>query len=193
MKTRKSTEVTSIRKKLMAAVAMLLVACIMTVSSTYAWFTLSTAPEVKGITTTVGANGNLEIALGEYDTIYGEADPDSDIGDSLDELIERNLTWGNLIDLSDESYGLGNIVLYPTRLNANGTKLSFLSPLKYPQYGADGRITELKTGTLLGKYEQGIGFTGKANPDTAGVSAIGCFLQHLCQKRGHHRHQRVRR
>ncbi|MBQ6829818.1 MAG: hypothetical protein IJO59_01690 [Clostridia bacterium] len=173
MKTRKSTEVTSIRKKLMAAVAMLLVACIMTVSSTYAWFTLSTAPEVKGITTTVGANGNLEIALGEYDTIYGEADPDSDIGDSLDELIERNLTWGNLIDLSDESYGLGNIVLYPTRLNANGTKLSFLSPLKYPQYGADGRITELKTGTLLGKYEQGIGFTGKANPDTAGVSAIG--------------------
>ena len=62
MNTQHSNEMKSIRKKLLAAIAMLLVAVIMTVSSTYAWFTLSTAPEVKGITTTVGANGNLEIA-----------------------------------------------------------------------------------------------------------------------------------
>ena len=52
-----------IKSKLMAAVAMLLVSSIMMVSTTYAWFTLSTAPEVTGITTSVGANGNLEIAL----------------------------------------------------------------------------------------------------------------------------------
>ena len=58
-----NSDVKSIRKKLMAAVAMLLVACIMVVSSSYAWFTLSTAPEVTGIQTSVGANGNLEIAL----------------------------------------------------------------------------------------------------------------------------------
>ena len=53
----------NIKNKLIAAIAMLLVSSIMMVSSTYAWFTLSTAPEVQGITTTVGANGNLEIAL----------------------------------------------------------------------------------------------------------------------------------
>ena len=58
-----------IQKKLSAAILMLLVSSIMMVSSTYAWFTLSTAPEVKGIQATIGGNGNLEIALGysEYD------------------------------------------------------------------------------------------------------------------------------
>ena len=164
----------SIRKKLLAAVAMLLVACIMTVSSTYAWFTLSTAPEVKGIATKVGANGNLEIALGTYGTIYGTAPVESNIGDSNQSATVKNLTWGNLIDLTDSSYGLGNIVLYPSRLNANGTSLQYLSPLKYPAYGADGRITELKTGTMLGKYGATGGFTGLPTPnDYAGVNAIG--------------------
>ena len=57
------------KSKLMAAVCMLLVSSIMMVSSTYAWFTLSTAPEVTGITTQVGANGNLEMALLPSDAI----------------------------------------------------------------------------------------------------------------------------
>ena len=48
-KTSKQSQMDSIKKKLMAATAMLLVAAIMTVSSTYAWFTLSTAPEVSFI------------------------------------------------------------------------------------------------------------------------------------------------
>ena len=63
MNKQQSKKMASLRKKLFAAIAMLLVACIMAVSSTYAWFTLSTAPEVKGISTTIGANGNLEMAL----------------------------------------------------------------------------------------------------------------------------------
>ena len=53
MNKQQTQQMFSIRKKLLAAVAMLLVACIMTVSSTYAWFTLSPAPEVKGIATKV--------------------------------------------------------------------------------------------------------------------------------------------
>ena len=52
-----------IKSKLIAAICMLLVSSIMMVSTTYAWFTLSTAPEVTGINTSVGANGNLEMAL----------------------------------------------------------------------------------------------------------------------------------
>ena len=55
-----------LKSKLLAAVAMLLVSSMMMVTSTYAWFTLSTAPEVTGITTAVGANGNLEMALLPY-------------------------------------------------------------------------------------------------------------------------------
>ena len=53
-----------VKKKLMGAVCMLLVASIMMVSSTYAWFTLSTAPEITGISTSVGANGNRTLGSG---------------------------------------------------------------------------------------------------------------------------------
>lgn len=178
MKKQKSNEMTSIRKKLLAAVAMLLVACVMTVSSTYAWFTLSTAPEVKGITTTVGANGNLEIALGTYDTVYGSSTPSAAVGDSAyaaeKDFYTANITWGNLIDLSDARYGLGEIKLYPTRLNATSAGLSSMSPLKYAMYGPDGRVTELNSGTLLGKWDETTsGFLAKNPIAHAGVSAIG--------------------
>lgn len=184
MKKAKSTEMTSIRKKLLAAVAMLLVACVMTVSSTYAWFTLSTAPEVKGITTTVGANGNLEMALGKYDadvlldTVYGKGIPSAAVADSAyatgKSFLTANTTWGNLVDLSDESYGLGAIKLYPTRLNANGTTLNSVSPLKYAQYGSDGRVTDLAT-ALKGMYDNADtkNFIYDSTINPAGVSGIG--------------------
>ncbi|MBR5187258.1 MAG: hypothetical protein IKW18_02195, partial [Clostridia bacterium] len=84
----------SIRSKLLAAIAMLLVASFMVVSSTYAWFTLSTAPEVTGITTQIGANGNLEIALNTTNT-----EPGNYIGGATDNTVDRNTTWGNIVDL----------------------------------------------------------------------------------------------
>ena len=49
----------SMRRKLYSALSMLLVSGIMMVTSSYAWFVMSTAPEVKGIQTQVGANGAL--------------------------------------------------------------------------------------------------------------------------------------
>ena len=52
-----------IAKKLMAAIAMLLVAAVLMGVTTYAWISISTAPEVRKIKTTVGGNGYLEIAL----------------------------------------------------------------------------------------------------------------------------------
>lgn len=176
----KQSTMQSARKKLVAATAMLLVACIMTISSTYAWFTLSTAPEVKGITTNVGANGNLEIALGTYDTVYGNSEPASNEGSSIDatgNATVSNLTWGNLIDLSDASYGLGDIVLYPSRLNATitdgkGYIAHRFSPLAYAIYGSDGRVMNLSANTLLGKYNN-TGFMALETPTYAGVNAIG--------------------
>ena len=175
MKKAKSTEMTSIRKKLLAAVAMLLVACVMTVSSTYAWFTLSTAPEVKGITTTVGANGNLEIALGTYDTVYNNGVPVSGVGTSMDKADvtaqQANITWGNLVDLS-EGYGLDLVNLFPTRLNVGADgKIVNTAPLKYANYGSDGRVLELKE-TLKGYFENAGFFFDEAAP-SAGVSGIG--------------------
>ncbi|MBR7098424.1 MAG: hypothetical protein IKC59_03330, partial [Clostridia bacterium] len=75
---------------------MLLVASFMVVSSSYAWFTLSTAPEVKGIQTSVGSNGNLEIAL-----YTGQETITSSVGDGAENKTDKYETWGNLINLSD--------------------------------------------------------------------------------------------
>lgn len=117
-----NSEYRSIRKKLMAAIAMVLVASIMVVSSSYAWFTLSTAPEVKGITTSVGSNGNLEMALrtvSDVNTIQTST--------GVTDTYEANAYWGNLVDLDykkDNSnvYGMDIVSLAPARLNAEFDK-----------------------------------------------------------------------
>ena len=135
----------NIKNKLIAAIAMLLVSSIMMVSTTYAWFTLSTAPEVQGITTTVGANGNLEIALAHptgSNSLIG-----SDVGDANLGWLSKNLTWGNLLDLEDAGYSLNELTLLPSRLNiidGDGIRDTLNgSPLMIPVYGADGRISTL--------------------------------------------------
>ena len=179
MNKQQSKKMASLRKKLFAAIAMLLVACIMAVSSTYAWFTLSTAPEVKGISTTVGANGNLEMALGTYDTVFGSTDPSAYVGSSIDvtnDWLATNITWGNLVDLSD-GYGLDKITLYPARLNSNtGALVNRQSPLMFPKYGADGRVSELDTNTLVGAYDAvsgGFVYTPGDGNQSVGVSGVG--------------------
>lgn len=150
---KKPNFLSSIRAKLFSAVAMLLVAVIMVVSSTYAWFTLSTAPEVTGITTAIGANGSLEMALLPAD---GEARnvPNTTAGDSVKSVAERNRTWGNLVDMSDVSYGMDKIVLLPSELNYAEGSTTVLNAilLKTPLYGSDGRISELKANTTIGNY-----------------------------------------
>ncbi len=179
MNKQQSKKMASLRKKLFAAIAMLLVACIMAVSSTYAWFTLSTAPEVKGISTTIGANGNLEMALGTYDTVFGITDPSAYVGSSIDvtnDWLATNITWGNLVDLSD-GYGLDKITLYPARLNSDaGALVNRQSPLKFPKYGADGRVSELNDNTLVGAYDSvsgGFVYTPGDGNQSVGVSGVG--------------------
>ncbi|MBQ3724036.1 MAG: hypothetical protein II904_00795, partial [Oscillospiraceae bacterium] len=163
-----------VRKKLMGAVAMLLVASIMVVSSTYAWFTLSTAPEITGISTSVGANGNLEIALLNSDTAGDLTSITSAVGDSADAtgrtVKEANVTWGNLVDLSDSSYGTGSFVLNPARLNANADTqtLDATNILLTAKYGNDGRVSELAANTVSGTYS-----TEKASFVDSGVGVRG--------------------
>ena len=145
-----------VKKKLMGAVCMLLVASIMMVSSTYAWFTLSTAPEITGISTSVGANGNLEMALLPTTGNLGEIT--SGVGDSKDtagqSVVDANVTWGNLVNLSDASYGASNFVLNPARLNIdNAGKVATNSILMTAKYGTDGRVTELAANTVDGTYD----------------------------------------
>ncbi len=144
----------STRKKLTAAIAMLLIAALMVVTATYAWFTLSTSPEVTGITTTVGANGNLEIALGSTENWGDPSLITSAVGDSNLATILKNVTWGNIVDLSAADYHLNDIILNPARLNIAGGKIG-ASPLLTPTYGNDGRVADLVANTVSGIFSEG--------------------------------------
>ena len=96
---------------------------------------------------------------------------------------EANLTWGNLVDLSDSSYGLEKIILNPAALNlktvdnTKALKLSgqmiqggLTSPLVAPNYGADGRVINVQKNTTVGKYN---GNKFEEALTGAGVRAIG--------------------
>ncbi len=165
-----------VKKKLMGAICMLLVASIMVVSSTYAWFTLSTAPEITGISTSVGANGNLEMALLNSESF---ANPDtvikSEVGDSTKDVKLKNLTWGNLVDLST-GYGLDKIKLMPAALNINGAAGAFTvtqdNLLATPTYGTDGRVADLSGKTYTAKYD-GTNWAYSESDFGYGVRAIG--------------------
>lgn len=165
-----------IRNKLMAAVSMLMVSAIMLVSTTYAWFTLSTAPEVTGITTNVGANGNLEMMLLDESSYASQEENlgvESRVGDSstIQGVVAANKTWGNLVDLSDSTYGLDGIVLTPAKLTLDkDTGTVGTSMLYAPSYGTDGRVISVNTATYFGKRS---GTQWIYDTNTAGVRAIG--------------------
>ena len=168
-----------VKKKLMGAVCMLLVASIMVVSSTYAWFTLSTAPEITGISTSVGANGNLEMALLTTGT-FESLDIKSAVGNSMDtaekNITAANITWGNLVNLDDASYGLSDIKLMPARLSKSTTNdgaTDVSSFLKIASYGADGRVTNVDGGTVSAIKNGDKGFQYAVATPTYGVRAIG--------------------
>lgn len=144
-----------VREQLAASLVLFVVASLMMTVVTFSWLTLSTAPEVSNTAFMMSSNGNLEIALANEILRDDEGNPvldsngnviplapeSSQVGDSLKDLFARNTTWGNLVNLSDEVYGLENIVLRPATLKTN----SLLSqPLFAAKYDADGRITELR-------------------------------------------------
>lgn len=177
---KKSRRKGDIKSKLVAAICMLMVSCIMVVSSTYAWFTLSTAPEVTGITTAIGANGNLEMALlpssNATGTKYTVAEALAAIGNATGSETGTgiNLTWGNLVDLSDASYGLNKITLYPSKLNytAGSTTTKDTLGANYlgvPEYGSDGRFDKLNNGKANAFIYTGASF----DKDGWGVRAVG--------------------
>lgn len=162
-----------LRERVVAVALLLAMSASMLASASFAWLTISRRPEVTGVNTTVAANGNLEIALatGNGVTAPGE----SQVGDSSaredQSVTASNITWGNLVNLSDESYGLENMTLRPAQLN---TSSLLDSPLYGAVYNADGRITQLTSnfGYATWNMPQGDkpGYFGVS--DTFGVRAI---------------------
>lgn len=179
-----------LKRKLMAALSMLLVSSILMGTTTYAWLIMSTAPEVTGITTNVGANGSLEIALLNSTTRQDLSQIRTTVGDSLanrvlnqDNLAQQlnpaaiataNNTWGNLIDLGYPGYGLGEITLLPTRLNVAASGEGYRvnnGLLSVPVYGFDGRIMELEKNTYSATFD-GTRFAYDIEVDETGKSGF---------------------
>lgn len=134
-------------KERIAAVAILLVMSIsMMISASFAWLTISRNPEVASVSTTVAANGNLEIALATGDVNSAQAPDESKIGDSSatkgQSVVGSNITWGNLVNLSDPSYGLDHLTLRPAQLNQSSL---LVSPLYGAVYKGDGRVEKLNS------------------------------------------------
>lgn len=164
-----------LRERVVAVALLLAMSASMLASASFAWVTLSTSPEVTGMATTVAANGNLEIALASGSSTTAAAEPEeSKIGDSSAKqgIVSSNTTWGNLINLSDPSYGISNIALRPALLNQ-----SMLN--KYPLYGArygeDGRVIDTRENYEFASWQDignGVMAFGAGDKAQYGVRAI---------------------
>lgn len=128
-----------VKEKLATAGLLFIMSAVMLTTASFAWITLSVAPEVTGVSTTIAGNGNLEIALATSDENGLAKLPEaSQVGDSNKNLVEKNITWGNLVNLNDNSYGLNKVVLRPATLNTSQND----GPLRAVIYGKDGRVED---------------------------------------------------
>lgn len=166
------------RKKFTAALSLFLVCVILMLYTSYAWLVVSSAPEVRNIETNVGANGSLEIALLNDETYIDPATIRTGVGDSLmaQDPMVSNTTWGNVIDLSAEEYGLQEISLKPSRLNvqtdADGNYVVGDHLLMMADFGADGRVSFISDNMVSGVFAEEK-FSFHSEQQTHGVRGIG--------------------
>ncbi len=134
-----------LKQKLILATAMMLLAAVMLSSVSFAWYTLSTNPEIKGMSATVSSNENLEIALwntGDTETTV-DTRSEAAAGEAQGSANGNPYTWGNQIDLTDK---INSVTLEPVRYSAGS--------FQYPQYGLDGRVANFAdaSATEYGAY-----------------------------------------
>lgn len=140
-----------LRERIVATALLLAISLSMVVSASFAWYTISAAPEVSAVSTTVAANGNLEIALVDRD---GKEPEDSAVGDSSatqgQSLVSANVTWGNLVNLADASYGISHMSLRPARLTGYNMNIT---PLYGATYSADGRVEKVSETYMYASWQ----------------------------------------
>ena len=172
----------NVKRKFIATIAMLLVATILLLSTSFAWLVLSTAPEVTGIRTNIGSNGALEIALLNSETYMNLSKiRNPGVGESLQLGVSTaNYSWGNIVDLNQGEFGLNNITLLPARLNISASSPNKLkdatSILSVPNYGYDGVVLSVTNDTLTAVYD-GEDFNYIVGSPDYGVRAIGTSSQ----------------
>ncbi len=138
------------KERVIAAGFAVLLSATIAVSATFAWVTLSRAPEVSAITTTLAANGALEIALSNEDgDLPSDDDFDESLGGISTNVAVTNLQWGNLVNLADPSYGIDNLILRPAELDKSWLTSN---PLKGAEYGSDGRVSGTNSQYIYAKW-----------------------------------------
>ncbi len=142
----------NVKQKLFGATTMLVISALMLTTASYAWFTISTNPEITGISATMQANQNLEIAL--KDDAVATA-PDNFIDTDASGQSGNNLVWGNLVDLS--AYFTTAEDLFPAYMAKTDNLVN--GTIMYPEYGTDGRVADFAAATkdtaLLNAAENG--------------------------------------
>ena len=157
-----------LKERVMAVALLLVLSASMMTSATFAWITLSRAPEVSGMATTVAANGSLEIALVNS---KGDKPAESGTSDSSEAqgMVKANLTWGNLVNLSDPSYGLDKIALRPALLSDYNRTVY---PLYGATYGKDGRVVSTSDRYMYATWDAENEYFAAGDKATYGVRAI---------------------
>ena len=170
------------KKKLFIIPIVLLLCLALLVAASFAWINLSRTPEISGINTQVGANGNLEIALLNDNTYMYPYEIGTGVGSSAaaTTVQQSNMTWGNVVDLSDESYGLHDVSLLPSRLNLKsydeGRGVVSGNMLMVPTYSVDGRILNFYSDTVSAIY-RGNEFLYDYEQHGYGVRGIGSIME----------------
>ncbi len=166
------------KRKIVAAAVSLILCFAVLISSSYAWFSISRAPEISGIATNIGSNGSLEIALVSDETFMDPSLIKNGVGDSAaaQEKTVSNLRWGNVIDLSDESYGLDKISLLPSKLaiiaGEDGSQTIGSNILGFMDYSSDGRVERQNMESVSAVYSED-GFIFRSELQSHGVRGIG--------------------
>ena len=174
------------KRRLFITLTLVVVCFTSLISVSFAWLSLSRTPEVTGIETNIGANGNLEIALLTRQTYMHPEEIRASIGSSMEmqEVTVSNIFWGNIIDLRDESYGLGQISLLPARLDVMAIEDRHSvnnNLLMAPYYGSDGRFSKFNSEMVSGAYQESDFYY---NPQQAqhGVRGIGTISNVTAQQ-----------
>lgn len=159
-----------LKAKLISATALLVLSAVMMTTASFAWFTISTNPEIANISANITSNGNLEIALDAGAGTAPLASTKADAG--------KNETWGNLVDLKGFFTGgtKDTVTLKPVQFT--GTAMN------KPVYGLDGRISDL---TALSRVNAADATSGTDFKDFGGVwvytdgsaAAAGTYDAHI--------------
>ena len=155
----------SLNMKLFGAIGALLAASVLMVGSTLAWFTVSTAPEVRQVDVNVSSAKNFEIARATDKTTAPGEVTSNDMGNANPET-----TWGQTITYGGEGSDLDLSLDIPATIDGGSLATTIFDE-------TSGRTAGLTSeGIDLGEMQDGIAFYTYTNGEiTKNCAAVMGF------------------